>query len=54
MSNTRHMENLKNHKLKPISFSPEKPEDVLANFLQVDPKKVDERLKKSGVKKDKK
>jgi hypothetical protein len=48
-------------KKKPIhSAKPDQPspslliEEMLAKFMQADPEKVNERLKKKGVKKDKK
>ena len=36
----------KKYKLKPLSFYGNKPEEVLKAFMQVDPKKVEEQLKK--------
>ncbi len=41
-------------KLKPLSLDPHSPEQALSALMKADPDKVDERLKKSGVKKDKK
>ncbi len=41
----------KKERLKPISFYPHKPEDVIRALMKVDKKKIDERLKR-GKKKD--
>ena len=41
-------------KLKPLSLSPNSPEQALSALMKADPDKVDERLRKDGVKKDKK
>jgi len=41
-------------KLRPLSLDPLSPERALSAFMKADPDKVDKRLKKSGVKKDKK
>jgi hypothetical protein len=41
-------------RLKSLSLYPLSPEAALSAFMQADPKKVDERLRKQGVKQDKK
>jgi len=47
----------KKERLKPISFYPHKPEDVIRAFLRVDPERVKEkerqREKKNNCKKEK-
>ncbi len=35
----------KKHRLEPLSLSPLTPEEALKAFMQVDPKKVEKRLK---------
>jgi len=42
------MKKKKEH-LKPISFHPFEPEDVIKAFMKVDPKKVEDRLRKKGL-----
>jgi hypothetical protein len=37
-------------RLEPLSLHPVEPEKAIASFMQVDPQKVDERLRKEGVK----
>jgi len=41
-------------RLKPISLDPMSLEDALSAFMKADPKKVQERLVKKGVVRDKK
>lgn len=36
----------KKHKLKPISFYGHKPEEVLKDFMQVKPEKIEKQLNK--------
>jgi hypothetical protein len=40
--------------MAPLSLRPTAPDDALFAFMQVDPKKVEDCLKRDGVKKDKK
>jgi hypothetical protein len=40
--------------MKPISLIPSTPEKALSAFMSVDPIKVEDRLRREGVKKDKK
>lgn len=41
----------KKHKLKPISFYSNKPEDVLKVFMQVKPEKTKKQLKRQNKQK---
>jgi hypothetical protein len=41
-------------RLEPLSLYPLDAEEALARFMDADPKKVEDRLKKQGVKRDKK
>jgi len=43
----------KKERLKPISFYPHKPEDVIRAFLQVDPKKVKEKEREEKKEREK-
>lgn len=46
--------NKSKHQLKPLSMYPLTPEEAIRGFMQVDPKKVEERLIKDGILKKKK